>query len=576
LHTAAFSLIAVSLGIIAGAGAYGFRALIAFVHDALFLGQLSTAYDSNVHTPPGPWSYGIAVVPVLAALVVVFLVKHFAPEAKGHGVPEVMDAIHYKKGEIRPVVAVVKSLASALSIGSGGSVGREGPIIQIGAALGSWVGRRARVSRWQLATLIAAGGGAGIAATFNTPIGGVLFAVEVLMHEISVRTLVPVALATATATFVGRFLFGDHPAFVVSLGAMSPTTGFALLPAYAGLGVLAGLVSAGFIKAMYWSEDRLEGGIRNDYLRHALGMLVVGIIMATLMSCWGHYYVEGVGYATVMDVMSGTLRSFWVLLALLVLKLVVTSLTLGSGASGGVFSPSLFMGAMLGGAYGVALDALFPGLHLDPNALALAGMAGVVAGTTGAALTAIVMVFEMTLDYAVVLPMTLTVAVAHGLRARLLVDSIYTMKLSRRGHPVPSALDASTYALHRVGELELQALAVVAADVSPTTLELTDDAPPYIAVVDGGSIRKLFSRAKLAAAPDSLARASKVSELAFVERSVAMPRSTPLVSALQELEHESAGVTVVYDDADPRKLLGVLTHVQITQALVAKLTAFAD
>ena len=154
------------------------------------------------------------LAPVVGAIVVVFLVKNFAPEAKGHGVPEVMDAIYYGKGVIRPVVAAVKSLASAISIGSGGSVGREGPIIQIGAAFASWLGRVARVSRWQRATLVAAGGGAGIAATFNTPIGGVLFAVEVLMHEVSVRTLVPVALATATATYVGRTSSATRPAFV--------------------------------------------------------------------------------------------------------------------------------------------------------------------------------------------------------------------------------------------------------------------------------------------------------------------------------------------------------------------------
>ena len=219
LGTFALSMLSVGLGVVAGVGAFAFRALIGLFHNLFFLGRFSWLYDSNHHTPSGPWGSWVAFAPVLGAVVVVFLVKNLAPEAKGHGVPEVMDAVYYAKGVIRPVVALVKSLASALSIGSGGSVGREGPIIQIGAAVASAGGRLAGASRWQLATLVAAGGGAGIAATFNTPIGGVLFAVEILMLEVSVRTLVPVALATATATYVGRYLLGSHPAFEVPAAA---------------------------------------------------------------------------------------------------------------------------------------------------------------------------------------------------------------------------------------------------------------------------------------------------------------------------------------------------------------------
>ncbi len=340
----------------------------------------------------------MVLAPVVGAFTVVFLVKNFAPEAKGHGVPEVMDAIYYGKSVIRPIVAVVKSVASAISIGSGGSVGREGPIVQISAAFASWLGGRVRVSRWQRATLVAAGGGAGIAATFNTPIGGVLFAVEVLMHEVSVRTLVPVALATATATSLGRHLFGNAPAF--SVPPVRASTSVAVLPAYVVLGALMAVVAVVFIRLLYGAEDLFERVVpRRDYLRHAAGMLVVGLVIAVTMRVGGHYYVEGVGYATIVDVLSGGLTSVWVLVVLGALKLLTTSLTLGSGGSGGVFSPSLFMGAALGGAFGFVLRAVFPGIPFDPAAFALAGMAGLVAGATGAALTAIVKTFEMTLDY---------------------------------------------------------------------------------------------------------------------------------------------------------------------------------
>ena len=191
-------------------------------------------------TPPSPWGAFVILVPVLGGLIVTFLIKNFAPEARGHGVPEVMDAIYYGEGVIRPVVAVIKSLASALSIGTGAAVGREGPIIQIGAALGSTLGQIIRMAPWQRITLVAAGAGAGIAATFNTPIGGVMFAIELMMPELSARTFLPVALATGTATFVGRIFFGMHPAFAIPtalLTSQQPASLAALL-LYALLGAL--------------------------------------------------------------------------------------------------------------------------------------------------------------------------------------------------------------------------------------------------------------------------------------------------------------------------------------------------
>jgi CIC family chloride channel protein len=208
----------------------------------------------------------------VGAFGVVFLLKNFAPEAKGHGVPEVIDAVFNRKGVIRPVVSVVKALASALSIGSGGSVGREGPIIQIGSSFGSTMGQLLRLPAWQKVTLIAAGAGGGIAATFNTPVGGVLFAVEILMHEVSARTLVPVVTATATATYVGQLFFGAHPSFFIPALEMTyfRLTDPMVLLAYAALGVITGLVSALFIHSVYgfehFFETRIKGGY---YAQHA-------------------------------------------------------------------------------------------------------------------------------------------------------------------------------------------------------------------------------------------------------------------------------------------------------------------
>src|SRR6202167_3292639 len=268
------SLLALGLGIVTRLGALLFRGRIGLIHNLFFTGHAVIHYDANVFTAPAPWGALVIAVPVLGAVGVTFLVTRFAPEAKGHGVPEVMDAIYYKGGVIRPVVALVKSLASALAIGSGSSVGREGPIIQIGSALGSTLGQIVRMPAGQRIALVAAGAGAGIAATFNTPIGGVMFAIELMMPEVSVETFLPVAIATGTATFVGRWFFGDTPAFHVpalQVMAVDPSA-LAVLALFAVMGALMGVAAAGFIRGLHWSED-LFNRIKSTYLRHILGML---------------------------------------------------------------------------------------------------------------------------------------------------------------------------------------------------------------------------------------------------------------------------------------------------------------
>src|ERR1700759_327198 len=292
------ALLALGLGIVIGIGAVLFRDLIGLIHNLFFTGHALIHYDANVFTAPAPWGRFVILVPVLGGIGVTFLVTNFAPEAKGHGVPEVMDAIFHKGGVIRPVVALVKSLASALAIGSGSSVGREGPIIQIGSALGSTLGQIIRMPVWQRISLVAAGAGAGIAATFNTPIGGVMFAIELMMPEVSVETFLPVAIATGAATFVGRWFFGDAPAFHVpplQAMAINPSAPLVLL-LFAVMGALSGVWAAGFIRGLHLTEDWFER-IKSPYLRHMLGMLMVGVLMYLLFRTLGEYYVDGVGYA---------------------------------------------------------------------------------------------------------------------------------------------------------------------------------------------------------------------------------------------------------------------------------------
>lgn len=490
--------ISVLIGVVAGLGAVVFRALIAIFHNLFFLGTWSVTYDANQHTAASPWGLGIILVPMIGAVGVSFLVSKFAPEAKGHGVPEVMEAVYYRNGVIRPVVAVVKSLASALSIGTGGSVGREGPIVQIGSSFGSTLGQMLRLSSWQTITMVAAGAGGGIAATFNTPIGGILFAAELLLPEISARTLIPVALSTATATYLGRILLSANPSFVISgfeTPAFHPTNPYILL-ACAALGLCAGIVSAGFIKAIYRAEDFFDQKVKgNYYVKHVLGMLPLGILIYLMQANFGHYYIQGVGYATVQDVLSGTLPTLSLMMLLFVLKLVATSLTLGSGGSGGIFSPSLFMGATFGALFGMLLNLLFPQLPINPSAFAVVGMAALVGSTTGAAITSIVMIFEMTLDYNIILPMAIAVAIAYGIRTYLLRDSIYSLKLNRRGQPIPESLQANFFLVRHARDYMDSATTILPLNASVEAMQEAVDAannPTWVLVEDDGELEGLI------------------------------------------------------------------------------------
>src|SRR5580658_6159309 len=461
------SILALIVGIITGLGAVAFRDLIGLIHNLLFLGRFSFHYDANLFTPTSPWGALVILVPVIGAVGVTFLVTHFAPEARGHGVPEVMDAIYYKGGVIRPIVALVKSLASAIAIGSGAAVGREGPIIQIGAALGSTLGQIVKMPPGQRITLVAAGAGAGIAATFNTPIGGVMFAIELMMPEVSARTFLPVAIATGTATFVGRFFFGQQPAFMVpplppvNIDALALAT----LCLYALLSVLTGLAATLFIRGLNWAEDLFDR-IEGRYLRHMLGMLLVGLLFYGLHEGLGHYFVEGVGYATIQAILVGQLSGVGLLFLLFSCKVLATSLSLGSGSSGGIFSPSLFMGATIGGSFAALIANLYPPFAVNIPSFAIVGMGAMVGGGTGAVMTAITMIFEMTRSYDVVMPMVLAVALSVGVRRLLSRENIYTLKLLRRGHVIPKALHANMFLVRAAREVMDTDFVVAPADMS--------------------------------------------------------------------------------------------------------------
>jgi len=294
-------LLSLVIGVGTGVGAVALRGLIGFIHNFSYNGTLSFIYDANILEGPSRFGGFLLLSPIIGGVIVVFLVQRYAPEAKGHGVPEVMDSIYYGGGNIRWQVAVIKSLASALSIGTGASVGREGPIIQIGASLGSAFSQLLGLTTWQKVTLLSAGAGAGIAATFNTPLGGVLFALEILLPEVSNRTFLPVVIATGAATLIGRILIGPNPAFSVPAVAFPLAQTFNLEEAVAFilLGVLCGVAAWAFIRLLVIMEDgfpKLPGG---PYAQNIVGMAAIGVTMVVLTHVFGHSYIDGVGYGTI-------------------------------------------------------------------------------------------------------------------------------------------------------------------------------------------------------------------------------------------------------------------------------------
>jgi chloride channel protein, CIC family len=575
------STLAVTVGIVAGFGAVLFRDLIGFIHNLMFLGRLSVHYDANLFTPLSPWGALVILVPVIGGLFVTFLTTNFAPEARGHGVPEVMDAIYYKGGVIRPVVAVVKSLASAFSIGSGAAVGREGPIIQIGSAFGSTLGQLVRMPPGQRIILVAAGAGAGIAATFNTPIGGVMFAIELMMPEVSVRTFLPVALATGTATFIGRYYFGPQPAFdVPALAIPAADLNSAItLCLYAMLGAITGVAAAGFVRGLHLFEDLFEK-ISESYTRHILGTLLVGVLIYALMRSFGHYYVEGVGYSTIQAILQGQLAGAGFLFLLFACKLLATSLSLGSGSSGGIFSPSLFMGATIGGAFASALLAFGVPLPISVPSFAMVGMGAMVGGGTGAVMTAVVMIFEMTRDYGIVMPMIVAVAMSVGIRRVLTVENIYTLKLFRRGHVIPKAMHANMFLIRRAREVMDTNILLAKADSTFDAILRqpdNDGSMRHIVVTEGNRILGVL-RVNTALRQVSEEVQSHVTLREVANRNFTVVRPDDVVfDVIQRIYKRGAVMALVVNSRGvprPASILGVVTKEHVADSVASSVNVY--
>ena len=407
---------AVIVGVGTGLGAVVFVWLLARIRDLA----------SWIQTTLGD-VLGLFVVMGLAGLLVGYIVDRWAREAKGHGVPEVMEAVALRNGRIRPRVAAIKVLASSITIGSGGSAGREGPIVQVGSALGSTLGQLLHFSGERVQTLVACGAAAGIAATFNAPIAGAIFALEVILGKFTTRYFGAVVISSVSASIVGRAFLSDKPAFTVPA---YPFNSIAELPIYLILGLLSGIVAVLFIRVLYRLEGFFDEWQFSPALKAAIGMLLTASIALILPG----REVLGPGLEFIGEAIAEDFSlPLGLMAALLILKLLATSFTLGAGNSGGVFAPGLFMGAILGGIVGTVAHNLWPNVALNPGAYAIVGMAAVFAGAARAPITAVLIVFEMSNDYKLILPLMFATVLATFLAEFILAESIYTLKLKLKG-----------------------------------------------------------------------------------------------------------------------------------------------
>ncbi|PLX71533.1 MAG: chloride channel protein [Denitrovibrio sp.] len=432
-------LIAGLVGVLAGYGNLLFRYLIGFFQDLFYGTKSEYVLDTLNNTP----FYKILLIPAVGGLLV-GLISIMFKFAKGHGVPDVMKAIALNRS-ISPQIAIVKSVSSAITLGSGGSAGREGPIVQIGAAIGSGVGKIFRFSSARMKTVIACGAAGGLAATFNAPIGGAMFAAEVLLGEFGLKTFSPIIISSVIATVVSRAYLGDHVTFEAPDYVLKSIFE---LPLYTILGIICALVGILFIRTFYRFEEKFESLQIPSWSKPAIGGLLMGVVALFSRD------VMGVGYDTIDAILKH--ETGLILILLVLLKIIATSLTLGSGGSGGLFVPSLYIGAATGGFFGWFVNLLFPSMTGGPGAYGLVAMSAMLAATIRAPLTAILIIFEITQSYTVILPLMLAAIVANIFAGWLEKESIFTWILTKQGVRIRKGAEESVLEKLLVGDVMMK------------------------------------------------------------------------------------------------------------------------
>ncbi len=466
------SLMAAVVGVLAGIVAYLLYDLIGLFTNLVYYHEWSFRFRSPEHNTLGPWAIAM---PVIGGLIVGVMAKYGSDKIKGHGIPEAMEAVLTLRSRIHAKVAILKPLSAAIAIGTGGPFGAEGPIIQTGGAFGSLVGQLISTTAAERKVLLACGAGAGMAATFNTPIAGVILAIELLLFEFRARSFIPLVIATTLATSVRAVLLGQRSMFTMGNVDFDVLHG---LPFYVVLGVICGGAAIGITKLLYWVEDQFDRLPIAELWHPAVGSLAVGVL--------GFFVprILGVGYDTVSDILNNNL-GVKLLVLIAVFKLLALVLSLGAGTSGGLLAPTFMWSAAMGGVFAIGVNHLWPGLHLAPGAYALVAMAAVFGAASRATFAFIVFAFEITHDYNAILPLMLCCVIADLIALHYLPTSIMTEKLARRGLAVPGEYEAVALRTVRVADVMRKDIKPLLPDTTVAELAARMDSARPIA---GGAV----------------------------------------------------------------------------------------
>ncbi len=508
---------------------------------------------------PAWWGYLLVLaLPVVGLLLAAGLVHLLSGGEHGHGVAGVMEAVAMRGGRLRVRPAVARIVAAACTIVSGGSVGPEDPNVQIGSIIGSWLGQRLRLSDERVQTLVACGAASGIAAAFNAPIAGVFFAQEIILGEFTTNAFGMVVLSSVSASVLSRVLRGESPAFrIPEYSLQSPWELFL----YLGLGLLAAIISAGYVRGLLGMEELFRRWRVHYLAKAALGGLAVGAVGLAFP------HLFGVGYETMDALLQGQQVALGLLLALMVLKPLLTATTLGAGGSGGVFAPSLFIGSMLGGAFGQSMNHLLPGLVAPAPAYALVGMGGVLAGAVHCPITAILLLFEMTGDYRIILPIMLCAAVSTLVSQRLSRGSVYTERLTRRGIHLHLGRDLNVMEMVTVEEAMSRDFETVRPTMSLAELGRLFDTSPHhgFPVVDEqGLLQGVVTLSDYHRAVEE-GREGTVADICTCEPLTVFPDQS-LHEAMYLLSSRDVGRLPVVSRQDPRRIIGLLRRYDLVKA----------
>ncbi len=547
------------VGICAGLGAVIFRNLIDWIQNF--------AYEDLAGILNDWYPIHLILIPALGGAIVGPLVYYFAREAKGHGVPEVMESLELRGGIIRPRVVLVKSLASSVCIASGGSVGREGPIAQIGSAIGSSVGQLLKLTEEHIRTLVACGAAGGIAATFNAPIAGAVFALEVLLRRFGSVYFGAVVISAVTADVIAHYFEGDKRTFITPEYTLQSPWELLL---YTLMGIIAAIAAVGFSRLLYFSEDLWSAIKIPEPTKPLFGGILLGILGILSYQIDGFPRIFGVGYETIENSLFSQL-TLQLSFGLLILKLIATTLTLGSGGSGGIFAPSLFMGAMLGASFGHISYSIFPEIVAPSGAYALVGMAAFVGGATHAPITAILILFEMTGDYQIILPLMLSTVVSTIVSRNLNPFSIYSLKLKRRGiilSPETRSIDlmqgvTAEFAMNHETEsvhidLPLIELMSIFSSTHFNALPVIQNDNELVGLITIKELDKVRKKGTV--------ESKTIKDILTNENPATILPNQPVWMALQHLEDQGEGCVPVVSESRKNILLGVLRRIDIIRA----------